>query len=342
MLLHRFSQVVTLCCDVKRHCILVLSTWALAFSLSCYIPLSFAATVFGLLEPQYVSGGQLLEIPLKLSRTPDVRLQIRLLEAPKHLRLEVNKVGEFVVRWETPTNLPLESLVVIAASDVDSGETIDVRHLLIRNADQLRSLAGTDVVDDLIEPALKVVDDEQLLPATEEGHSSRQASMPGASAKSNDNSTSTLAKLAMEPALTVSSPVDDSAFLTSESPTATRSDNTSSGFVPSAALPRVSILDVANQIVSTGRTVVLTIEATSSDGAQPVIDVDRLPKNASFEENGRGSYTLFWPTGDPDQGEHLFRFTARHANDAMVRDVRDVMIVVGDPARGKTIPQEMR
>jgi hypothetical protein len=70
--------------------------------------------------------------------------------------------------------------------------------------------------------------------------------------------------------------------------------------------------------------------------------VDRLPANATFEKNANGSYTMFWPTGDPDQGEHLFQFNAVHESNSDLTDTLNVMVVVGDPALRKTLPRNMR
>lgn len=109
-------------------------------------------------------------------------------------------------------------------------------------------------------------------------------------------------------------------------------------FVAAAAAPRTAprLGTLANQIVSTGTAVAFKVRAAGTGEA--VVQVDRLPRNASFDENPDGSRTFYWPTSDRDQGEHRFRFTARDPGDPSLADRTDVLVVVGDPSRGRTVP----
>ena len=107
------------------------------------------------------------------------------------------------------------------------------------------------------------------------------------------------------------------------------------------SLPSVSLKPLHGQIVSTGRVISLRIEGTSSDNKQPVLQIDRLPQNASFEKNTQGSYNFYWQTSGRDNGEHLFRVTAIHPDNRAITASQDLTIVVGDPSRNKTVPNKI-
>lgn len=102
----------------------------------------------------------------------------------------------------------------------------------------------------------------------------------------------------------------------------------------------ISLYPIANQIISSGRAVSIRLNATSSDGEDPLISLDRVPRNATFDKNVLGSYTFFWQTGDRDQGEHVFRVTAKHPSVSGVVATDYLTVVVGDPTRGITLPDE--
>lgn len=108
---------------------------------------------------------------------------------------------------------------------------------------------------------------------------------------------------------------------------------------PEEAVP--TIAPPAAQIVSTGRTVSYRVVATLEDGRVPLMEIDRLPLNASFDPNPDGSHTFFWPTGNADQGEHRFRVTARDPWNRTSGTSADLLIVVGDPTRSKTEPGDV-
>ena len=107
------------------------------------------------------------------------------------------------------------------------------------------------------------------------------------------------------------------------------------------SLPSVSLKPIHGQIVSTGRVISLRIEGASSDNKEPVIHIDRIPRNASFEQNEQGSYNFYWQTSRRDDGEHLFRVTAQHPDNHAVIASRDLTIVVGNPSIKKTVPVDM-
>lgn len=285
--------------------------------------LADAATVINPLEPQYVKPGEALQVAVRLNRQDGVRVQIKLMNAPEGLKLGVNSEGEFVVLWETPTDLPVESLAIITANDVDSGEILDRRYLLIRNSDDFP--------------------DEPDVPGKENEPSDTDSTIAEKPSELSENVLVKLEQTAMDDAVSKPLSANPAQHSVVESPS-TQLVTLGGDKIIASAQPqpqlRIHIDQVSNQIVSTGRTVVLNIGATASDNVPPIMEVDRLPMNASFEKKDDGVYTLFWPTGDPDQGEHLFRFTARHPDRTSISDSHEVMIVVGDPARSKTRPLE--
>lgn len=99
------------------------------------------------------------------------------------------------------------------------------------------------------------------------------------------------------------------------------------------------LIALPNLIVSAGRTIQFRVNSQLPDGQSAVVQIDRLPRNASFEENSDGSRTFHWLTGDRDQGEHRFRFTAMNTLDSTLRDEQEITVIVGDPTRAATQPQ---
>ena len=94
-------------------------------------------------------------------------------------------------------------------------------------------------------------------------------------------------------------------------------------------------------LVSAGYIVKFKVIPRMPDDSTAVLHVDRLPGEASFDENKDGTRTFYWPTTLSDQGEHIFRFTAIHPRDADKRVSRDALIVVGDPSAEGSRPQGM-
>lgn len=101
-----------------------------------------------------------------------------------------------------------------------------------------------------------------------------------------------------------------------------------------------SLNAMSDIIVSAGRTVQFRVTPQIPFEQPSVVQIDRLPRNASFDQNPDGSRTFHWLTSDRDQGEHRFRFTAMNATDSTLRDQQEVTIIVGDPTRGKTLPSQ--
>ena len=109
---------------------------------------------------------------------------------------------------------------------------------------------------------------------------------------------------------------------------------------PDAPLQVPGFEPLSNPIVSAGRPVVFTVRPVLPDGQRAVVQIDRLPRTARFDEAEDGSRTFHWLTGERDQGEHLFRLTAVNLEDAALRDTTEIVVIVGDPTRGKSAPAQ--
>lgn len=95
--------------------------------------------------------------------------------------------------------------------------------------------------------------------------------------------------------------------------------------------PELAFEPISAQIVSAGRKVNIRVEPKASDDKIALLQVDRLPAGGSFDENKDGTRTFHWPTTQADQGEHTFRFTAIHPDNAELVANVEVLIVVGSP-----------
>lgn len=122
------------------------------------------------------------------------------------------------------------------------------------------------------------------------------------------------------------------------------SDSAPAGEPQAAIDGRVEAPDfnrIPNQVVNAGRIITLKVAASLSGPINAVLQVDRLPRHASFEANGDGSRTFRWETDDKDEGEHLFRFTAFNPRSPEHRTAQEVLIVVGDPTKSVTFPEPL-
>lgn len=108
---------------------------------------------------------------------------------------------------------------------------------------------------------------------------------------------------------------------------------------PALEMPQFDVL--ANQVVSAGRAVTLRVSASLTGEVNAVLQVDRLPRRASFDANDDGSRTFRWQTQEDDQGEHLFRFTAFNPRAPLQRVRQEVLIIVGDPTLNVTLPEPL-
>jgi len=100
---------------------------------------------------------------------------------------------------------------------------------------------------------------------------------------------------------------------------------------PVELAPMLLFEPMSAQIVSAGRKVNIRVDPIVSDEKIALLHVDRLPNGGSFDENKDGTRTFHWPTTQADQGEHTFRFTAIHPDNADLVANVNVLIVVGSP-----------
>ncbi len=139
--------------------------------------------------------------------------------------------------------------------------------------------------------------------------------------------------------------IDTGELLDRETITFNLSDDSPSldddGNALSSTLSQPVMTALVNQMVSPGRVVSFRVDASTANGPKPELQVDRLPRNASFDANADGSRTFHWLTSDSDQGEHLFRFSAIHPDNLQLRTRQEIVIIVGDLSRKKTIPTEL-
>ncbi len=109
----------------------------------------------------------------------------------------------------------------------------------------------------------------------------------------------------------------------------------------STATPSIEIDPVATQIVNVGQSVKFRVAPRLSDGAAAVLHVDRLPANASFDDNRDGTRTFRWSTDNAGQGEHRFRFTALHPSRPELRASIEVSVYIGDPNAEGSAPEAL-
>jgi len=310
---------------------------------SCYLPqrvlasvVSFAsmllvspsfADILAPIEPQTVEPGDLLTFPIDFTPVAGQRIELRLENSPSNAKLLVDREGRLQVIWQSPPSLETEVDMNIVARDVDSGAILDSRVLLVR----AQASVATDVSNTLpLGPF-----EEQNLTSGEEWEwiftlnpstiqlSARWTPTEEQQGRYEINfqavdraERSSNAQAGM--LLTVKAPPEPDTFQDPDVP---------------------KIPSLANQVVSAGRMVSFRVSPSSEDGSVPVLLVDRVPRDASFDANQDGSRTFFWQTGERDQGEHVFRFTAVNPREPNLRSYRDVLIIVGDPTRNQTAPQ---
>jgi len=98
---------------------------------------------------------------------------------------------------------------------------------------------------------------------------------------------------------------------------------------------------IATHIISVGRTLRVRVAPELDNDLPPIIQIDRLPANASFDVNEDGSRTFFWPTGESDQGQHRFRFTAIHPDDASLKVSQELTVYIGDSTKQISAPSDL-
>jgi len=98
---------------------------------------------------------------------------------------------------------------------------------------------------------------------------------------------------------------------------------------------------LATHIISVGRTLRVRVAPELDNDLPSIIQIDRLPANASFDVNEDGSRTFYWPTGESDQGQHRFRFTAIHPDDASLKVFQELTVYIGDSTKQISEPSDL-
>jgi len=333
--------------SVAKSCFLPLRVLAsvVAFTSMLLVSTSFA-DILAPIEPQTVEPGDLLTFPIDFTPAEGQRIELRLENSPSNARLLVDREGRLQVIWQSPPSLETEVDMNIVARDVDSGAVLDSRVLLVR----ARSSVATDIPDTLPFGPF----DEQSLKSGEEWEwiftvnpSTIQLSaggLPPGAMFMHDFQKGYVFRWTPTASQHGRYEVNFQAVERAE-----RSSSAQAGMLLTVKAPPTpdtfqdpdvpKIPPLANQVVSAGRMVSFRVSPSSEDGSVPVLLVDRVPRTASFDSNKDGSRTFFWQTGERDQGEHVFRFTAVNPREPNLRSYRDVLIIVGDPTRNQTAPQ---
>lgn len=316
------------------------------------------AAILSPMEPQSLEPGDLLSYPVSFNRVPGTRLQLRVESGPEGARLTVNPSGQLLIVWQSPAELAAEINIDLVARNVDTGEILESRVLLVRAAGPSVEVEPAPPPAPTPTPAPAGVPlgpfDEQVFSTGDLWEwvfnvdpvaiqLSAGGLPPGAMFMNNLEKGYVLSwtpKFEQQGRYEINlqaidrydrNRVTNTSILLQVKPPV----------VPDTFVdPDIpSILPLANQVVSAGRIVSFRVNSTAEDGTVPVLLVDRIPRDASFDGNDDGSRTFFWQTGDRDQGEHVFRFTAVNPREPNLRSFRDVLIIVGDPTRNKTAPQ---
>lgn len=309
-------------------------------------PAFAGADILPPLRPQSIKPGDFLSYPVSYNPVAGVRLHLRVENGPDGARMTVDPTGQARIIWQSPADFSAEANIGLVVRNSDTGEKLESRVLLIRAAEPIVESKTTSVslgpfeTQDFIageqwewvfnvDPAKIQLSAGGLPPGamfindpnkgylfrwtpTLEQHGLYEVNLEAVNRYDRDTVTNSSIKLQ------VNLPVVPGS-----------SDN--------PHIPK--ILPLANQVVSAGRIISFKVSSVAEDGTVPVLLVDRIPRDASFDGNENGSRTFFWQTGDRDQGEHVFRFTAVNPREPELRSYKDVLIVVGDPTRNKTAPQ---
>ena len=303
-----------------------------------------------------ISPGELLTHIVDWQRPPGLRIEVRLIEAPAGARLLVDQSGELYVKWQSGLDMSEENVFVLVARDVDTELELERSRLLVmRKAELVDRITDAEPKP----PALELFDHQYLqvgIPwhfvinvdgISNEPVDIQAKGLPSGAIMSSapdgnyDIDWTPVKGQHGRRQITIRAAIADrpSVFIEQALMMTVEPEPVVEEAV-SWNLPQLDPL--ANQIISAGRVVSFRVKPTIKDGTRAFMQVDRLPRNASFDENQDGSRTFYWQTSNKDQGEHLFRFTAIHPKDANLRAWREILIVVGDPSRSTTAPVDER
>lgn len=317
-----------------------------AFQAMCLCLGVARAGILSPMEPQVLEPGDLLSYPIEFKPATGQRVELKLENSPEDARLSVDREGRLLILWQSPSVLPSEVHINLVARNIDTGTKLESRVLIVR-------AAGPAITEVSSRVTLGPFDEQSLLAGDvwewifnidpTEIQLSAGGLPPGAMFL-HDHDNGYVLKWTPE---TVQQGRYEISLMAVDRRERTRT-GVANMLLEVTPKPEVdtfidpdtpTIPPLANQVVSAGRVVSFKVHPKAEDGTVPVLLVDRIPRDASFDGNEDGSRTFFWQTGDRDQGEHVFRFTAVNPREPELRSFRDVLIIVGDPSRNKTAPQ---
>ncbi len=309
-------------------------------------PAFVSAEILPPMQPQALEPGDFLSYPVSFNPVAGTRLQLRVESGPEGARLMVDPGGQLRIIWQSSTDLPAEVNIDLVARNVDTGQRLESRVLLVRAAESIREIETAGVpLGPFEEQAFAAGDSWEWVfnidPATVQLSA---GGLPPGAMFVNDSDKGYLIRWTPKLEQLGRYEVNLQAVDRYDRVSVTKASillQVRLPVVPDTFVdPDIPIIrPLANQVVSAGRIISFKVNSIAEDGTVPVLLVDRIPRDASFDGNDNGSRTFFWQTGDRDQGEHVFRFTAVNPREPNLRSYKDVLIIVGDPSRNKTAPQ---
>jgi hypothetical protein len=100
----------------------------------------------------------------------------------------------------------------------------------------------------------------------------------------------------------------------------------------------IGIEPLSTQIIGVGQVVTFPVIPIVGEGTEAVLQVDRLPRGATFDVNPLGVRVFRWETNEGDEGEHVFRISVLDKDRPGNRAHKDVSVIVGNPTVNSTLP----
>ncbi|MBX2880633.1 MAG: hypothetical protein KTR32_11900 [Granulosicoccus sp.] len=315
------------------------------------------------MQPAYIKPGDILARPVVWHRSAGVRVELKLESAPALAQLSFDTFGGLWLHWTTPKDLPSETRLLIMARDVDTGTVLDQSQLIVRStlaesadesdssskvqtraaekvsaANQESELNQESESQNLPEPAETLDSPEPSesadLPETKNPSAGEKQLAAISDAPSPQNEEKTEPQTEQLAMVQINAAVDPNP--STAAVTRVGELELGVGADPLAGSDQIVLSRINNQIVSVGRSVAFRVDAKTQAAIDPLVEIDWLPANASFDKANDGSYRFFWQTSARDQGEHRFRIMARHPANLQQTALQEVVVVVGDPSMGQT------
>lgn len=324
------------------------------FCLHCVVTLALSvvpvgyAEVLGSLGAKNLLAGEALNYPLDIQSPADTRIEVRLGDAPTGAKLVVDDDGVIFLRWQSDAALTGETVIEVIVNDVDRKLQLESQHLLIKAVESGVSLESQPIRLGPFERQILIAGEpwQWAIPVEPASVRLMVGGLPqGAFLTTQENpahivrwtpdwsqaGVHELRLLAVD-VNNIKNVAEAGLVLVVDTP---------EGLADPDDPDKPEIVELPVQVISAGRILSLRVDSFIADGTKPVMQIDRLPSNASFEANDDGSYTFFWQTSDRSQGEHLFRLTAINPNETSLKAYREVLIVVGDPSLNQTLPVDL-